>query len=211
MRAQHTNFDEFFHIVSRLIIIFPIIIVVTAVFIKLTSRSTQQKGFVKKQLTPTPTKTQNLLDKLKPDKKSTDSAKFNLTGPLICSFDSQNSKVKAYIKDKKISLIVEKKDETDNFLLTGDCLYNWDEGSYSGEKICGISEKVNILEGLLSSGLVDINFLFKSLNQIMSINPTEKSGDSFQSILNSCENKPIPENIRFSLPKNILFKNKILE
>ena len=208
MKEQNTQLDDLFHLISRFIIVFPIVIVIFAVFLKFNSGKSQQMGFLKYESTPTPTKAQNLLDSLKDNKTATPSAKYNLTGPLVCTFSTNDSTINAYIKDKKISLTVKKENEVQNFLLNGDCLYIWKEGIYSGEKICGISDKIGIFEGLLSSGIVDFNFLVKGLTQILNITASEKSDYLVDSALNSCRTELIPTSVQFELPRNVLFKNK---
>lgn len=207
MKEQNGQLDDFFHLISRFIIIFPIVIVIFAVFLKFNYGKSQQKDFLKYEITPTPTKAQNLLDSLRDNKKATPSAKFNLIGPLNCSFASGKTQVKAFIKEKRISLIVENESETENYLLNGDCIYNWESGSYSGEKICGISGKLNMLEELLSSGLVDLNFLISGFNQILNTTSTDKI-NLVESALNSCKSEPIPTSVKFEIPRSVLFRNK---
>src|SRR3989338_6111632 len=115
MKEQNTQLDDFFHLISRFIIVFPIVIVIFTLFLKFNSGKSQQKGFLKYELTPTPTKNQNIFDSLKNERKATPSAKFNLTGPLVCTFSTNDSTINAYIKDKKISLTVKKENEAQNF------------------------------------------------------------------------------------------------
>lgn len=208
MTYQYKQLDDFFHTVSRFIIIIPIILVVVAIFLKLVNDGSQQKGFKEYSLLPTPTESQNLLDSLNPAKKSTPSAEFNLTGPLSCSFSSGETNTNAYVKDKKIHIKMEEKNIVSNYLLKGDCVYIWKNGNYSGEKICGISQQVAIVDGLLSSGLLDPNLVFGSLGKVFDLPNVGESQDVLKSAMSSCKNEEPPNSVQFEIPKNVLFKNK---
>ena len=207
MKDQNRGFDYFLQTISRATIIIPIIIVVLAILFKLTDAGVQQKSFLEYNLKPTPTQTQ-IRDGLNFFKKATGSAKFNLTGPLRCSFSTDTATFSAYIKDKKIYLKVDEKKEIRNYLLSGDCLYIWKQVSYSGEKICNISKQVAMIEGLLSSNILDPNFIFSNLNRVLPIPSLGKSKNPLSSLLNSCSKGEIPTPSLFEIPKNILFKNK---
>lgn len=211
MKEQSKQFDEIFHFFSRFTIIFPIVIVIIAIFLKLTSGNSQQKSFKEYSLTPTTTKSQNLQDSLSISEKSTPSARFNLTGPLSCSFSTKSSVIKAYIKDKKIFITMDKKNVVNNYLLNGDCAYIWKNGIYSGEKICGISQQVSIVEGLLSSGFIDPNLIFSGLGKVFELPDIGGSQDVLKSAMSSCKNEEIPNSVQFEIPRNVLFKNKILK
>ena len=211
MKDQNSQPDDVFHIVSRFTIIFPIVIVIIAMIIKLTGGASQQKSFRGYSLTPTPSKSQNLLDNLNIYKKSTPSVRFNLTGPLNCFFRSESATISAFIKDKKIYLKMEEKNEEKNYLLKDDCVHIWKKGIYSGEKICGLSQQITIAEGLLSSGLFDPNLILTSMSQLLNFSPAEKSEVALKTALSSCKNEPIPSSVQFEIPKNVLFRNKLLK
>lgn len=208
MTEQHKQLDDFFHFVSRLTIVFPIGLILIAIFVKLTNGNSQQKGFREYSLTPTPSKSLSILDKLNSPKKSTPSAKFNLTGPLTCEFNSESGDVKAYIKDKKILIRMNEKNILNNYLLNGDCIYIWKSEIYSGEKICGIAQQVSIVEGLLATGLLDSNFIFSKLGKSFELPITGSSQDDVNSALDSCREEKTPSSVQFEVPKNVLFKNK---
>lgn len=211
MKEQDKQLDDIFHIVSRFTIIFPIVIVIVALFLKYSGGASQQKSFKEYNLTPTPTKSQNLLDSLNVLKKSSPSARFNLTGPLTCYFSNDSSAVNAYVKDKKIFIKMDEKNVLSNYLLSGDCVYIWKSRIYSGEKICGISQQVAIVEGLLSSGFLDSNLIFGSLGKVFALPNSGGSQDVLKSAMSSCRNEEIPNSVQFEIPKNVLFKNKVLK
>lgn len=214
MTSQNKQLDDTFHIVSRLTIILPIVIIIFGIVLKFSAGSSQQKSSTPLSgisLIPTPTKTQNFLDSLSISKKSTTSAKFRLTGPLNCSFESDAATISAYIQDKKIYIETNREKEVQYYLLKGDCVYIWSKGNYSGEKICGISQQIAIIDGLLTSNLIDSTLLDGTINQILPNFSIGKSNDILSSVLNSCKKEEIPGSILFDIPKNILFKNKELK
>lgn len=208
MKDQNGQLDDIFHIVSRLTIIVPLIVIIFAIFLKLTGGGAKQKNFIDYKLTTTPTRVKNPLDVLNTSKKSTQSARFNLNGPLNCSFRSDSASVSAFVKEKRIYLKIDEKKEVRNYLLRDDCIYIWRMGSYSGEKICGLSQHVGMLENLLSTNFIDPSFIFGSLDQVLTIPSIGKSKDVLKTVLNSCKAEAIPASVQFEVPKNVLFKNK---
>ena len=211
MKDQPGHLDDFFHNVSRFIIFVPITVVILAVLLKFNGSISQQKGFRDYNASPTPVKLQNLLESLTNPKKSTASAKFNLAGPLSCAYATESVKVNAYVKDKKIYIKMGEKSAVSNYLLNDDCVYIWKGGMYSGEKICGLSQQVNIAEGLLSSGLIDPNLIFQNLGKVFDLPDIGGSQDVLKIAMSSCKNEELPETVKFDIPKNVLFKNKVLQ
>ena len=203
MKEQSKQLDDIFHLVSRFTIIFPIVIVIVALFLKYSGGSPQQKNFKEYSLIPTPTKSQNFL--------ASPSARFNLTGPLSCFFSKESATVNAYVKDKKIFIQMGEKNVLSNYLLSGDCVNIWKSGVYSGEKICGISQQVGIVEGLLSSGFLDSNMIFESLGKVFALPDVGGSQDVLKSAMSSCRNEEIPNSVQFEIQRNVLFKNKNLK
>ena len=203
MKEQNSQLDDVFHIVSRFTIILPIVIVIVAIILKYSGGGSQQKNFKEFNLTPTPSKSQNFL--------ASPPARFNLTGPLTCSFSNDSSAVNAYVKDKKIFIQIDEKNILSNYLLSGDCVYIWKKGIYSGEKICGLSQQIAVAEGLLSSGLFDPNAILTSMSQLLNISPAGKSEGALKSALNACKNESIPSSVQFEIPNNVLFRNKVIK
>ncbi|MBI4226131.1 hypothetical protein HY612_03385 [Candidatus Roizmanbacteria bacterium] len=211
MKHQNRQLDDIFHIVSRFTIIVPIIVVLFAIFLKFSSGGTRQKSFIDYKLTITPIRSKKPLDGLNTSKKSSSSARFNLIGPLNCFFSTDTATISANIKDKKIYLRIDEKKEVQNYLLRDDCVYIWRKGNYSGEKICGISQQIGMIEGLLSSNFLDPSFIFGSLDQVLALSSIGKSQDALKSVLNSCKKEEIQSLVQFDIPKNVLFRNKSLK
>ena len=211
MKEHNQQLENIFHTVSRYIVLAPVVLIVMALFLKLNSNNSSQLGYREYVLTPTPRLVQNNLGKLNTTKPSSPAAKFNLQGPLICSFTTEENNIQAYVKDKKMVIRKEEKNIQKNYLLNGDCVYMWQEGVYTGEKICGVSQQVSLVDGLLSSGLLSPDIIFNNLSKVLNIPQANNSEDVLKSALTSCKNESIPKTVRFDVPKNVLYKNSSLE
>ncbi len=211
MAGQNKQLDDIFHTVSRYIVILPAILIVVAIFFKLTGNNSSQLGVREYAPSITPSAMNNILGNLNNSKEASPAVKFNLTGPLTCSFATKDDKVDAYIKDKKILIKREEENIVKNYLLNGDCGYIWKQGTYSGEKICGISQQVAIVDGLLSSGFLDPNTIFENLGKMLNLPTTNNSQDTLKLALSSCKNETVPNLIKLDVPKNVLFKNSTLK
>ncbi len=188
--------EDFFHFISRFVIVVPIIVVVAAIFIKFGSPDYKSYSVS----LPTPTA------KLAVSSANTN-IKIDLKGPFICKFSSKDATISAFIKDKKISTKFVEKNLAQNYLLKDDCLYIWNEGSFSGEKTCGLTNYVNLAESLISSNLLDINTIFNYLNKFGETPSLMKNPVDLKNLLNSCKKEEITDVKIFELPNNVLFKN----
>src|SRR3989338_6717730 len=106
MNKDH-SLDDFFHFVSRLLFVVPIVMILFALLIKFSLTNPQLKD--KKQIFPSPTQTVT--------KTASLSAKLNLRGPFQCHFDNKDASLSAYIKDRKIFLTSDGKTQNQNVLL----------------------------------------------------------------------------------------------
>lgn len=208
MSELRQNLDSLFQILSRVIIIVPLVAILIALILKLSGN--QNLTINSLQSAPTPTKIQsNPLSNLPQSfKMSSDSAKFNLQGPLICSYITDSASMSAYIKDKRVLFKAFEKNSTQNILLKDDCIYIWQMGNFSGEKICGISQYVGLAESFLSIGIFDPSLILNSVGKVIPIPSLPAGQDSIKTLLNSCRNESIPKAVQFAVPNNILFKNK---
>ena len=184
---EDNSLDSVFHIASRLIIIFPIIIVIIALILKF-----NQSPSIKStpQLTPTPV--------LPPKAGFAGQAKQNnapisLAGPLVCNFSSSTATISGYIKDKKIFASILEKNKTNYFLVRDDCLYIWEKNIYSGSKKCGISQYFALLGNL-------------PIDQLANLPNLPIQGADIKSLINSCKKEQIKDENIFKMPINILFK-----
>ncbi|OGK47885.1 hypothetical protein A2963_03480 [Candidatus Roizmanbacteria bacterium RIFCSPLOWO2_01_FULL_40_13] len=210
MKTQNNNLDNFFHIASRFTMVFPVAALIIAVLVKYSQGRSIQKNYQQFSFTATPKQNINLPEFLTNSNKASPSANFNLEGPLSCYFRNDSTIVNAYVLDKRIYVKSSDRSEVNNYLLNGDCIYLWVTGSYTGEKICGISGQLKVVESLLGSGLIDAGSIFTNLGKLLDIPQTDGSDKVLSSALNACKKEEIPESIKFETPKNILFKNKKL-
>lgn len=200
------NQDDLMHFLSRFTIIIPIIVVVVALILKFNTASYKQPDL---EITSVPTI--NNIPKNNSNNNnsiSTLSANLNLKGPLVCNFSAKEATVTAYIKDKKVSAQVNDNKKINNYLMRDDCVYMWNEGNFSGEKICGIGTYIGIIEGLMSSNLMDFQTLFKTLTQFNSGSSSSFLKNNFTDVLSSCRKEEITNLSVFDIPRQVLFKNK---
>lgn len=190
--------DEFFYYSSKIILIIPIIIVILSLIIKFNNKKEEgvkrenQLRIVSPKVSPKAT-----IDK----KKSS----FNLNGPLVCQYDNKEASISAYIKDKKIYAKITKKNSKVNLLVNDDCLYYWLEKQYTGEKICGIGQYMNLL---VSLPLFDLSSSLFGVNGVVDDPLMEEI--NFNQLFSSCKEKKVDEAI-FQLPQEIIFKNSPLK
>lgn len=175
------HLDDFFHIASKIIFILPVVMVVAALILKFN----QKENYSSSQKI-------NTAAIISPTKKVviTPAAIFDLNGPLVCHINEKQVSLSAYIKDKKIFAAKEEKDKIDYFLVKNDCLYWWQKGKYSGEKICGISSYLSYFEQISKFGFMGMEKL------------------DLGSFIGNCKKEEIKDAKIFELPKDILFKNK---
>lgn len=180
--------DDFFHIISRLVIVVPILIIIVGIMTKFNRQTvvSPQKIVVLPTVSVSPNPTV---------------AQIDLTGPWSCKFSSATATVSAFIKDKKIVAKIQNNEQTNNFIINGDCLYSYTQGAYSGEKVCGISTYLNLFN-VLPLNMLD-NAQLKNLGKNLPLNI-----DDLKKGLNSCKKESIKDESVFEVPKNVLFKNK---
>lgn len=175
--------DDFFHIVSKIIIVIPIIIVVLALIF----RFNENKNSPAKNFLPTPTFILTPTPTVKP-------AKIDLKGPYICNFEIDKATISAYIKNKEIFLNKKEKEKEDNFLYKKDgCLYQWESNKFTGNKVCGLNYYIDFFEQFSQLP----HFILPNID--------------FNSYFNKCQKKEIKDEKTFNLPLNVLFKNVSLD
>lgn len=92
----------------------------------------------------------------------------------------------------------------EQFLLEGDCLYYWQTGQKTGNKICGVGQYLTIGRTLLGTGLltnVSAGEMMKNIGK--DIIPTSFD---FQKILSTCKNIKEVKTETFAFPQGVLFK-----
>ncbi len=189
--------DDIFSVLSKLTIIIPLVVIVVALLIKFNNKTSNNS----------PTNNQSLI-KLSPTTKpnQANSLKIDLIGPWQCNFNLNGSSISAVIKNKNIFVQKENNNIIDYYSFNNDCLYYWQAQKYSGDKHCGLSPIVSIIEAMTSfGGGLDLKILTDNLSQIGVDNSTVNHLKNID-LNKSCQKKEPPLN-SFVIPTNILFKN----
>lgn len=193
---MNEQLDNFFHAFSKVAILIPIVVVILILVVRLGFRSSTvtSKAPVEKVVSPT----------LEQVSSSSSDLKLNITGESVCNVSYADKTAKVYIKNKKVSVILNEKIKK-HFILNGDCLYRFDDGTYSGEKTCGLKTLVDMV------GLFPLDF--ETLLQIVPKNTKISGFDTaalskldLKAIKKSCQEVPVSES-NFVVPTSILFKN----
>lgn len=192
---EKDNLLDIFSALSKIIIIIPIVVVLVALIFKFNKKNSPQ--LIKFSLPPT------ITPKIvqKPPQ-----LKIDLKGPLTCIGNINDASISAFIKDKKIKVIVDKNKEKENILISGDCFYNWDEGEFSGKRICGLSSVISLAETMTNFGGLGADLLFSQLNNLGISNQIATDQAKIAKLVNTCKKDVIDEKV-FVVPTNILFKN----
>lgn len=201
--------ENIFHFLSKIVIVIPFVVLVVAFFMKangkLEQTANQRKATASMYLTPYVTQKINALPT---PKTSTASAQFNLTGPLVCDYIDKESSLSASVKNKNINVKLTDPKLTQNIIVKGDCLYKWDQGKTTGEKVCKVGKLLDMFDTFSKLGMVDMSSLMGELSKS---NPSATvTPPSLGKITESCKKAEIKDNI-FDLPKNVTFKESTLE
>lgn len=201
-------FDEIFFYLSKAVIIIPIVTVIIALVIKFSQKQVVTKSQkIPYLVTPTTVVMQNLNINSIIQRHASGEARLNFGGPFYCRYSFSGATISAYLlnSNAQVELIREK---TDNLLLKNDCIYFWETHQLTGQKICGISNYLPMLQILTqfnpSGGLVGISNL---LNQLGGKNTEIFKNINLMELVDSCKKKEINEKI-FELPVSVLFKNE---
>jgi len=183
--------DNFFYYFSKIIIFFPLVLVVFGLLTKFNQKSTNV--YINNKVNVLPTKI------IFSPTSSFQPVKFDLKGPWLCLFENKTASVSAYIKDKKIRVEIKTDKEKFYFLINNNCLYQWQENQFSGEKSCGIGQYLTFAENILNNDQkLFMDLFFKQFNNLQEF-----------SFSDNCKNKEINEEV-FLVPRTVLFKNKPL-
>lgn len=185
--------DDLFHIISRLILIFPIGLIIIALIIKFNQSSVNNFQNLPVTLTLTLTPTSILI--------SSPSAQLDLTGPLICDFSFPTSTISAYIKDKKIFAVIKEKNEIKNLLFRDDCLYIWKKNDYLGRKKCGLSPYIKMIDKISLKDIKDIKYFYQAFGFSLPIDFNDE-----KNLIDSCREKEINNEEVFRIPREIVFE-----
>lgn len=194
---------NFFHVASRIILILPFVIIFIVLAMRYQVFNSSNEPLIRKR-------GQSTITSKKAQKTETSSTVLNaeqkkgldVKNDFICSFFDKESSVSAFKKENNILIRNKNAKETNNYLVNGDCLFQWKEGSSTGKKTCGIGQYVSIAQTLYSTGLIDIDTLMNYIPKNISVAsqsaiPLAKIKQVFQ----SCVNKEVKEKRLFEIPK----------
>lgn len=189
---------EIFSILSKAIIIVPVVVVIIGLVYKFNKQDQRPQIKDQNRITPTIFKQQG-----------NNQAKINidLKGPFICYGQIDNLTVNAFIKDKKIKVILDQKTKKENMLFNGDCYYRWQEGQYVGERICGLSPFMGVAETMINFGGLNLDLVTSQLTKLGLDQKIATNEAKITELIQSCKKKNVDIKT-FEVPNNILFKNK---
>jgi hypothetical protein len=184
-------FDDFFYFFSKIVIFFPLVLIIIGLILKFNQK--QEYSSFNQNLSPTKIF-------FSPTPKIS-KVTVDLKGPWQCLFQNRQATVAAYIKDRKIKVEIKNDREKSYFLIENDCLYQWSEGQFSGDKSCGLGPYLNFTESILKNNYqMFFNLFLKQFKEF--------SQENF-SLEDICKKENVEESI-FLLPTKVLFRNKPL-
>jgi hypothetical protein len=169
--TDNENIHGFFSFISKAVLIIPILMVILALFIKF--NQPQSIPPQSNQVIPTP---------------ASSDLKFDLKGPIVCD--------NLFILDKKVFF----RNKETNYLLSGDCLYNWIEGKSKGGLKCGLSGYISMAESYL--GFLSIEDLTRNS---MVKNFVKEKNINIADVLSTCKRGNIKDKSVFNIPKKVVF------
>ncbi len=188
--------ENFFHGFSKIAIFIPLVIMVIA----LATRFGHRSGRLSQENISSPA-TIKMISSV----PGLINLKINLTGPLNCDISYGSDEAKIYIKNKNVKAILTKKDQKELFLLQEDCLYQWNDGKYTGVKTCSLKPIVDIAS-LFPLDLKTIMQFVKSGN-LGGFGETKTAGIDINKVNSLCKKEAVLDS-NFVLPATILFKTK---
>lgn len=178
-----------FRILSRVIIVFAVITLIAGFIMRFSQNKpkTQSAAIDEKPVSTIPI--------------STSAAELNLNGPFVCNFSSKEASISAFVKDKNVYAQIKESSKASTILLNGDCLYFWKNFSTDGEKICGLSPYLLLIGNMPLGNLLKNNKMLSSFGKL-------SQSDKIPAIFDTCKKQEIQDGKMFTIPKNILFKEK---
>lgn len=185
-------------LVARIVIFFPLLVLLLGFLI-----SSKQTSSVtlSEQVTPTVAVQESV------EKKKTDvsSVTFDLNGPYQCIYTDASMNVEIAVKNKKVSATFTTDETKTNILVNGDCGYKWEEGQFTGEKMCNIGQYLSIIDMLSSMNLMSFDSV---LSMIQSVD-SSVSIDSgvMSSVAQTCQKQEVEDSV-FTIP-DIVFEDTV--
>jgi hypothetical protein len=166
-----------------------------------------------------------LMQGIQGKKSGVDSLDIDLKTSRSCDFSSEKNKIMASIKDEKIYVEIKPKEQTTSkteqnisqeetidknivskIVYVDDCIYDWQEGSKSGSKICDIASVLSMLNSLSIFGGEGINtdVVFSMISDQTGIK-LGTGAASLKDLEKNCQKSKVDEDL-FNIPKEIQFE-----
>ena len=189
------------HSITRFVIFLPLILVI--VFLYINSRSRKENfGAISPMPSLTQSPANNNLDTKDVLTSEKSSQTLDLNGPSVCTYKDEKASTTAYIKNKNIYAKQVTSERSTEFLLKGDCVYIWEKDAANGQKICGVSQYLDLFSMLSSTPFFDIKTIIPALlGSKTGVEVPEKLPD----LDKVCKKGEVDEKL-FELPTNIQFK-----
>ncbi len=191
------------HSISRFIIFLPLILVLAFLFFNSLSRK-ENYGVNPQVPVISQQPANNSVNSNDTLMSENSGQKLDLQGPTVCTYKDGTTDSTAYIKNKNIYAKQISSKSTTEFILKGDCVYIWEKDSSNGQKICGVSQYLDLLTMFSSTPLFDLNTIVPMLlGGKTDLEVPEKIPD----LDKVCKKGEVDENL-FNIPTNIDFKVK---
>lgn len=187
------------HVVSKLTIAVPLVIMVLALLISINSRS--QSMIKKTSIQPT----------LKVESQTSQTASaastisFDLKGPLNCEYKSSTQDIRVAVKDTKVATTIIENKQQRHIIRSGDCVYLWNHGELTGQKICGVEQYASMFQMVSSLPFFKPEMLASMLNQFNTQPGASIAAQlPFAEVLKKCKKSAVNEGV-FDIPTAVNF------
>lgn len=131
-----------------------------------------------------------------PESSSANTPALDLEGPWSCATSTTDGSASLYIESNKVKFALTTDEGTQSVLLSGDCLYSWQESM--GTKQCGFGEYLGLFATLLpGAGDVDIASIIEE--QLVG---DEAQMKVFQSLRATCQKQSVQASV-FQIPQDV--------
>ncbi len=189
---QENQIHDFFSGFAKLVYVIPVLILLLGLYIRYGSQQDDYKPKQSVSFNPT-----HIPAVSSPKKQNT----FIPTKSFTCRLDDKIASMSAYRNGRHIKFEMRRNAETTTYLVDDDCLYTWKSGVNKGQKQCGVNQQIDIVDMLLSSGMVQTDSLIDFV-------PTDIVPAEITKFIKTCKNIPPPKDpLLFTFPKGVVFED----
>lgn len=192
---------DFFHVASRILLIAPFVIIFAALTIRYQVFNSNNEPLPENRIAS------KKIQKTEISSATLNTAQkkgFDIKNDFTCSFFDKEASTSAFKKENNILIRNKTSKETSNYLVNGDCLFQWKEGTSTGKKTCNIGQYVSIAQTLYSTGLIDIDTLMNYIPKDVSVaSQSAVPIAKIKKIIQSCVNKKVEDVKMFEVPKKM--------